>query len=383
MPAEMPTSSQHAWAELNLLNLVHALPELEGARLARTGTIVYDLNGEPLFARVRLEGGGAYADTAVDPRLGAPLLAVSRAEWEPPALLDEAAEALRSRRRAPAFDDARFVAFSYPKLAVQFLREHKEVALLELHTWRPVPPARERKRDEPPGDFERWSFLEQPVALLRRNARRHAKRVRELDRLLGDRRLLARRLVDADRFADAIDRSDLLLVDTRELHYSPAGGDHHVCYELRGQQTSVWCVAASVQMLLDFYRYNYAQTRIATELGLGTPSSPSGLPYGSEQLVVDRLESLTSNALSATLNWSPSWSEFRSEIRANRPVISFIPGHSRTVAGYTRSGFPWLSPFRGLLVYDPWPPNAGVVTRWENFDTQTYRASFTARLTLA
>jgi hypothetical protein len=378
------TPGPSAWAELNLLNLT-ALPGLEGSRLARRGTIVHDLNGEPLFLRARLEGGEveAYADTAIDPRLGSPLLAVSHAYWDPDALLDEGTEALRSRRRAPSFDEARFVAYSYPKLALQFLRERQEVALLELYTWRPVPEARERKADEPPGDFERWSFLEeQPAARLRRNAQRHAKRVRELEKLLSARELLERRLIESDRFAGAIDRTDLFLNDTRELHYSSAGADHHPCYELRGQQTNVWCVAASVQMVLDFYRYNYLQTRIASELGLGTVNNPSGLPYGNEQLVVDKLRSLTSKALSAAMNWSPSWSEFRNEVRANRPLISFIPGHSRTVAGYTRSGPSWLTPFRGLLVYDPWPPNAGVITRWENFDTQTYRVTFTAHVTL-
>jgi hypothetical protein len=41
-----------------------------------------------------------------------------------------------------------------------------------------------------------------------------------------------------------------------------------------------------------------------------------------------------------------------------------------------------MSPYRGLLVYDPWPPNSGVIPRWENFDAQTYRRTFTARLTL-
>jgi hypothetical protein len=137
-------------------------------------------------------------------------------------------------------------------------------------------------------------------------------------------------------------------------------------------------------MLLDFYRYEYTQVRLAHEMGLGTLASPDGLPYGQEFRVVDTLQSLTSNALSATLNTSPTWSEFRSEIRANRPLISFIPGHSRTVAGYTRSLILSLAipQFRGLLVYDPWPPTSGVITRWENFDTQTYRDTFTAHLTL-
>src|ERR687897_765616 len=112
----------HLWAELNVLNLVGVLPELEGARVARAGTTVYDLSGEPLFLRVRLEGGDAeaFADTAIDPRVGAPLLAVSYAEWNPDDLLEEGAEVLRERRRAVTYDEARFVAFSYPKLAIQF-----------------------------------------------------------------------------------------------------------------------------------------------------------------------------------------------------------------------------------------------------------------------
>ena len=72
---------------------------------------------------------------------------------------------------------------------------------------------------------------------------------------------------------------------------------------------------------------------------------------------------------------------FRAEIRANRPLVSFIPGHSRTVAGFFGLEL-WGITFRGLVVYDPWPPTTGVVTTWENFDTQTYRVTFTAHPTL-
>jgi hypothetical protein len=385
MAAGISRTSPHAWAELNLLNAAGALRGFDGARLAGAGTVIYDLNGEPLFLRTRIEGGDAeaYADTAVDPRVGAPLLAVSHAEWAPQSLHEEAAETLWSRRRPITYNEARFVAFSFPKVAIQFLRDGAEVALLELYTWRQVPPARKRRKTEPPGDFERWSFLdEQPANVLTQNRRRYTKRTKELNRVVPGRDLLKLRVIEAELFKSYIDRIDLWLSDTRELHYSTNSADHHPCYELRGQQTSVWCVAASVQMLLDFYRYNYPQTRLATELGLGTLANPNGLPYGDEQLVVDTLEDLTSGALDAGMNRSPSWSEFRNEIRANRPLISFIPGHSRTIAGYTRSGLPWLAPFRGLLVYDPWPPNIGVITRWENFDTQSYRVTFNAHLTL-
>jgi hypothetical protein len=179
------------------------------------------------------------------------------------------------------------------------------------------------------------------------------------------------------------------LVDTRELHYSPRSADHHPCYELRGQQTNVWCVAASTEMLLNFYRYQYDQPRLAQELGLGTCANPDGLPYGQEAKVVTTIEKLSSNTLDATMIANPGWSTFRGEIQANRPLISFIPGHSRTVAGYTRTliTLPGQLAFQGLLVYDPWPPtdcahpeNGGVITKWENFATQTYRYAFSAVL---
>ena len=118
------------------------------------------------------------------------------------------------------------------------------------------------------------------------------------------------------------------------------------------------------------------------ELGLGTLDNPNGLPYANDALVVTVLENLTSNALDATMYTSNPFSRFRTEINANRPLISFIPGHSRTVAGYTDTSWIFGTGFQGLLVYDPWPPNAGVITKWENFNASTYRRTFTARVTL-
>lgn len=116
---------------------------------------------------------------------------------------------------------------------------------------------------------------------------------------------------------------------------------------------------------------------------MGTLNNPNGLPYSRDGDVVTVIEKLTSNALDANMNTSPTFQEFKNEINANRPIISFIPGHSRTVAGYTESTIiSWLGWFRGLLVYDPWPPNVGTITRWENFDAITYRVTFPAHLTL-
>jgi len=371
--------------EVNALLCVGALAadRFEKARITSAGTEVYDINGELLFRRVPVRRGGevaAFADIAANPAIAGPLLSVSSGlDWNERALLAEAEDA--ARRRRLKWERSRFVAYSYPKVAVQFLTSGREVAMLELRTWKDVPqPPREPRELLQPSNFERWSLLDElPKARKEKNAVAFRERVRAWDDLLTKRK--------RERFQfDLISTTNFEVVTKvwqlmggRELHYSARDTDHSPCFELRGQETGVWCVAASTQMLLDFYRYEYTQTRIAQELGLGTPSNPNGLPYSRAGDVVTGLEALTSSALDATMLTAPAWSDYRTEINANHPLISFIPGHSRAVAGYhwSKLGHPLLM-FRGLLVYDPWPPNQGVITRWENFDAQTYWRAFTA-----
>jgi hypothetical protein len=381
--------------ELNLLNYSRSLPPtvLENARLD-AGTPVYDPNGEVLFVRFPLLQNGVssgYADVAAHTALGAPLLAVApTAVWNEQAVLAQGREAFWEQARGkdkkghqkPAYDEVRFVAYSFPKIALQFLREKKEVVMLECFTWIPVPPAAERpdRKKLEPANFERWSLLdEMDERRKEENQRKFEERVKRLHEselnpvTVG---LISRALVEPLI-------SIIRLTLTNEIHYSRRSTDHHVCYELRGQETNVWCVAASVQMLLDFYRYNYSQSKIAQQLGLGTLANPNGLPYARVGDVVTQLQVMSSNALTAKMLTSPVFYDFVSELDQNRPMISFIPGHSRTVAGFTESLFVLLGfgGFRGLLVYDPWPPNAGVITRWENFDTQIYQYAYSAQVT--
>jgi hypothetical protein len=383
MPLTLEQIKRLAGLELNALRLADSLgEEFEGARLAASATEVFDLNGSTLFHRIPLTRGrtpAGYADVAADEALGEPLLSVAvGAAWDEKSILTEAAEHARKGRRSLKFDKARFVAFSYPKVAVQFLFEGREVLMLEWGTWAEVP-ARQSSNRKPlePGNFERWSLLDElPTETKRSNARAFAKRQEGWD------------TPALKRLDPSVIRKDLLrirsvivrLVDTRELHYSRRSTDHHPCYELRGQQTNVWCVAASAEMMLNFYRYEYNQVRLAQELGLGTLANPNGLPYARVGDVVTVLERLA--CLDVTMVTNPAWSVFQNEIRDNRPLISFVPGHSRTVAGYTRHliGLPAQLPFRGLLVYDPWPPNVGVITKWENFATQTYQYAYSAVL---
>jgi hypothetical protein len=378
--------------ELNLLHYSRAFPSatLEGARLD-VSTPIYDLNGELLFLRFPLmkdDTPVGYADVAAHAALGAPLLAVApAARWDEQAVVAEAREAFQRHMRQHTkerthvdYDEIRFVAYSFPKIAVQFLRQKKEVVMLECFTWIPVPPpSRDRKRLEP-GNFERWSLLEEMEERRREeNIRRFIERVEAIREVAPEKALTG--IISRVALESLV--AVLRYSWSSELHYSGRTTDHHVCYELRGQETNVWCVAASTQMVLDFYRYNYTQSKIADQLGLGTLSNPNGLPYARVGDVVTQLQLMSSNALTAHMIVNPGFGDFVSELNQNRPMISFIPGHSRTVAGYTESLVPVLrgTGFRGLLVYDPWPPNAGVITRWENFDTQIYQYAYSAHVT--
>jgi hypothetical protein len=367
--------------ELNALGLAgppSLAGELEGARVGEEETPIYDPNGEVLFYRFSVADGGepGYADGAARAELGAPLLAVSTGmRWDESALVEEATEVARSR--GVDFDETRFVAFSFPKVGVQFLRSGEEALLLELGSWEPVPERRDEDRPPlEPSNFERWSLLEE----LPEDRREAATRVYE-ERVEGWQPAL--RDVDTTIIESAqLTKFKLRLHDWRELHYDVGNAGHHICFELHGQETNVWCVGASTQMLLAFYRYEYSQDRLAQALGLGTKQEPNGLPYARVEDVVAQLEALTSNALEAEMVQDPEFEFFRDEIDANRPLISFIPGHSRAVAGYIQYHFANLGqlPFRGLLVHDPWPPSTGVVTRWENWDTHTYQYGYRAHV---
>ncbi|MHA2142898.1 MAG: C39 family peptidase [Candidatus Thorarchaeota archaeon] len=383
---DLKTFRRVAGLELNSLVYSGVLPkpQFENGRIMSNGQPVFDINGEQLFRRIPFRKGGVtyYADIATHEATGSPFLAIqSGLPWNPRELRKKAGEVARKKFKI-LWDKTNFVAYSYPKVALQFMRRGEEVLMLELYTWEEVPSLVDEKADP---NFQRWSYVDEVIP------KERSKRIesfRERLRFWDDIKIRRERF-DIDRIISK--EFELLLeplprlvslFDCRELHFSLEDTDHHPCYELRGQLTGVWCVAASVQMLLDFYRYDYTQDRLADELGLGTRANPNGLPYARDGDVVTVIQDMSNQSLTANMNMNPNWGEFRSEIRANRPLVSFVPRHSRTVAGYCTSTIrPWFS-FRGLLVYDPWPPTTGAITRFENFDTQTYRRTFTAQPTL-
>ena len=263
--------------ELNALLFADVLPPdtFQKARIPSSTTPVYDINGEILFYRLsviknRLSVG--YADIAANSAFSEPLIGVSYGQpWTKELQLKEGITMAKNKRKGLKYDEVRFVAYSYPKLAIQFLLNGKETLMLELASWKPVPKKSDRKYDELPSNFERWSLVElTPKEKHQKNLRSFRKRMSNWDKiypLLPGHKKPSRikRLKFLPEVLDITIFDKLIryrpIVRARELHYSRNNADHHPCYELRGQQTNVWCVAASVQMVLDFYRYNYLQTR--------------------------------------------------------------------------------------------------------------------------
>lgn len=391
MPVSVKHIRRHAGWELNALRASDILgSRFEKARVPSRGTPIYDINGTVLFYRMPLKRGRlyiGYTDIAAIWVFGETLLSVSTGlVWDESAIRTEAIALARKKYPRLKFNRIRLVAYSYPKIAIQYLSNTREVLMLEWKSWVEVPPVSSERRPMEPSNFERWSFIdemqedEKKSRLKQFQSRQKSWKIDELKSI--DPFVIKRAVLDPSKIK-------FKLKETREIHYSPMTDDHHPCYELRGQQTPLWCVAASVEMLLNFYRYQYDQPRLAAEMDLGTCDHYNGLPYGDENKVVDTIEKLSSNTLNATSIASPAWSVYTTEIKANRPLISFVPGHSRTVAGYTstRLHLPGQLPYKGLLVYDPSPPTTcalpkegGVITQWENFNARTYRYAFTAEL---
>lgn len=172
-----------AGIELNAMGVAGTLPmeELVGAEVSSKMTPIHDVSGELLFQRVPVVRGRdqvAFVDVAVHDVLGDPMLALTTGlSWAPDAIAGEAREWARRRGlKVEDADEVRFVAYSYPKIAVQFLARGRELAMLEWMTWEPVPRSEDhvqRKERKPlePGNFERWSIIEEMPPKLRRERR--------------------------------------------------------------------------------------------------------------------------------------------------------------------------------------------------------------------
>ncbi|WP_144299759.1 C39 family peptidase [Elioraea rosea] len=338
--------------------------------------IIHDLNGEPLFYEFsvmegRTETGRVKA--AASKLVGSPVVTIERGprKWDPAKatkLALEAAKKAYPRREAKAQE---FVCYCYPKIGVrvELAGEKPNSIIVDVADGTIVQSFGE---EEIEGQTA-YSFLESRTES---GLEKKLRRYEELDREIEVARKHSKELFAEGYTARELVavRSKLLLVSdyifalysSRVLKYGPRCSPHD-CFALYAQQTNVYCAVATGQMILDFHRRPFSQDAIATAMGTGaTGTSQAGQDAG--------YISLTNGCMDAAHDFSANWTEAKSEIDANRPLKSGIPGHARAVAGWKQQNFSLIgsTPKRWLQVYDPWPWNAdicaGGAVYWEDWD---------------
>jgi hypothetical protein len=147
-------------------------------------------------------------------------------------------------------------------------------------------------------------------------------------------------------------------------------GHSHECFRLHPQPKSGYCVPATGQMILDFWRYYYPLNKIAKEMNtswIGFPINDYVTTVNDE---VKGLESLTCDHFDAQSDLNPTFNKVMQEINANRPFDYSYAEHATACAGYSKATIQISGtiPMQSVYLYDPWPANNGSI-RWETFET--------------
>jgi hypothetical protein len=356
------------------------LEHLALANAAREPSVIYDLDGRPLFYDFELSDGEravGVARAAASPAIGTGLVATELRprSWDPKAAIDAARKSVGKQGRDVKVTDARLVCYCYPKIGVLVTYSARGVkraqTIIDVSDGLPVV---NLGADEPEGStaYSYYAKIVEPA--LERRSRRWARTVEDDDLVVR----AAPELLDVDRplklaerpkFRDAL-LAEYLFIEwpfsqSKVITFGPRC-DSHECFELYAQQTNVYCAVATGQMILDFYRWPRTQDQIAAAMGTDSGGT-------SQTGQIDGYESISHHCLDATLDTTANWSEARAEIDANRPLKSGIPGHARAVAGWMKT-WSWSS-FGydySLKVYDPWPWNADICSGgaivWEDWD---------------
>jgi hypothetical protein len=324
-----------------------------GLSLVESGTTLVDLNGTKVLIRVRLtseRGDVGYADVATAPELGSVLFSVTRTKaWDEDAIRREA-----EKQGLPS--QGAFVAYAYPKVGLEIERTITSRSVFDWIEGRVVSfgdPFLEEANV-----VRSYSMIDSLEESLRRsNRQQYDALVRELSLNTGE--------------------EELTKAMRHQIQYSGylAG---HTCFELRTQRFGEWCVPASVEMLLAFYRYKYDQDDIAVALGQRDANrNQIELAVGREYGVVDVVSFLTCQALVPRMypNEAAFWGIIMTEILNDRPLILFTGGHSRVIAGFSLCTIGSVV-CGGLTLYDP----AEVEVCWEYYNKNTELLLFSASL---
>jgi hypothetical protein len=345
--------------------------------------VIHDINGEPLFYEFNAMDGNQQIGrikASATMRVGAtiPTVEFGQRPWDPDSGTEAAKKKAMEMYPKARIENTELVCYSYPKIGVRVDMTDEEVGDKSLIF--DVADTSHISRygaDELEGQTA-WSYLDE-LDPYEEQRRTRLWEMRDKDREASHQKtpkLFARGFTaqEAEKVQSTfVLRSDLMIIpffSSKLLKFAPRCASHE-CFELYAQHTNVYCAVATGQMILDYYRYFYDQDDIATAMGTGASgTSNSGQVNG--------YESLSNNCLNATYDTTADWSEARSEINANRPVKSGVPGHARACAGWKRQNI-WIigqPPKRWLRIYDPWPWNSDICNGgqeyWEDWDAITH-----------
>lgn len=338
--------------------------------------VIHDLNGLPLFHDVDVMDDSAQIGVvrvAASATIGSALISVETQprRWDPEGVLDRAPRAALSLHPGATVRDTRLVLYCYPKVAVRVSLDLPDApgqrdVLLDASDLSPVVGIGE-EGIEGSGAYSFYAEIVEPERDAR--LRRFRYDLANVDLL----RAAASQLFDP-RFQPspaltaklaALANNLLSVQESRVLPYSPRCTQAEN-FELRAQQTSVYCAVACGQMILDWHRWYYTQNQIAVAMNTG----PLGTTDPNQ---LAGYKALTNSAFTAVTDTSPDWAEAKTEIDAGRPVKSGVPDHARACNGYRKIlNFATSGYQRELRIYDPWPftadPCQGGAVYWEDWN---------------
>ena len=118
----------------------------------------------------------------------------------------------------------------------------------------------------------------------------------------------------------------------------------HKCIQMHAQENMGYCVAATWQMIFDFWSYNYSQDEIDAAL----------------DAALDKVKGLQSLAVGFDVinDVNPTFNEVKNEIDASMPFEYSYPSHATVCAGYRQVNlYPvGMEPEKSVCLYDPYPP---------------------------
>ncbi|HDG96715.1 MAG TPA: hypothetical protein ENG73_00875 [Desulfobacterales bacterium] len=365
------------------------IPEFKewgGFELDPEPLILHDINGQVLFYEFNVMDGTELVGSvkvSASKTIGSavPAIQIGPRRWDPNTASKQAEEKVKERFPKAKVVGTELVCYSYPKIGVRVYIEEPEIGnkslILDAADQSLI---EEFGADGPVGQIA-WSFYHEMA--MKNTAEREGRWERTDEELEAFRSASPKILDPTLTRRELVKFKPTFVLKPREVYpypipffslgtvrFSPRCSTHE-CFELYAQKTNVYCAVATGQMLLDFYRYYHSQADIATAMGTG--------PHGTSiSGMVNGLEQLSKKCLDATWDGTASWSEARTEIDANRPLASIIPGHARVCAGWKKQNIClWPGPCRRWLkIYDPWPWNANICNGgsiyWEDWDLQTH-----------